>query len=185
MPLRVNVTWSGVGGTPYLSSFWFEGETQTAADNAVTAVGTFVGAVDALIDGGVTWATQAEVIQVDLSSGKPEGLWDTTPVTGSGGASGVAVPFAAQGLLRLRTGSFVGGREVRGRLFIPGLLASQDGTPTATQISTINGHAATLIADSNSEWVVYSREKALTATVVSATLWSQWAMLRSRRPSFG
>lgn len=185
MGLRVQAVWTGPGGTPYLSTFNFQGDTQLEADNAVTAVGNFLGTVDNSIDTGISWATNAEVLRWSDSTLEPTGIRNTTPATGSGSSAGVGAPYASQGLVRWRTGVFIGGREVRGRLFLPHLVHTGDGVVSAATVSAVNTACATLIADPNSVLIVASRRHLTGAPVVSGSLWNQYATLRSRRPSFG
>lgn len=184
--LRVRVTWSGIGGTPYLSTFYFDGLTQTDADNAVTAVGTALALYDGLVDNQVTWATDPEVPVMDEATGQSISAFSTTPLSGTGAQSSSNLPFATQGLLRLRTGVFVSGREIRGRLFLPGLVSASntDGTVTPANKANIDSWFDGLRTDANSVWVVWSRKNGQVATITSNVMWTQWASLRTRRPSF-
>jgi hypothetical protein len=186
MPLRVRVIWSGSGGTPFLSTHYFSGGAQSDADDAVTAVGTFWGAVDGLIDSSISWATDAEVVEIAAGTGAPQGSFATTPATGTGAVSGTANPWASQGLIRWRTGVFIGGREVRGRTFVPGMtqVSGSDGVPAAATITTLNNAAAALIADANSVLLIWSKTHGVEHAVTSGSAWNQFAILRGRRPGF-
>lgn len=183
--IRVRATWAGIGGTPFLSTFYFDGSSQEAADDAASAVSTFLGAVDAQIDSGLTWSLVREVPVINASTGQPSSLYVVAAATGTGAVSGNQVPFASQAIVRWRTGVFVNGREIRGRTFLPGLQGgSADGVLSSAQISAIDTAASALIADSNSELQVWSREHGQAADVISGTAWNQFGVLRSRRPSF-
>lgn len=185
MPLRLRTTWAGIGGTPFMSTMYFAGETQTAADEAASAVSAFWGAVDNLIDSGLAWTLVREVVQLDLATGLPEAMYTVAAATGTGSVSGNQVPFASQAIIRWRTGTFLGGRELRGRTFIPGLQGgSADGTVPSATITAFETAAAALIADADSEMVIWSRTKQAQAPVASGTCWNQFGVLRSRRPSF-
>lgn len=184
--LRVRVVWNGIGGTPYLTTHYFVGTTQTEADDAVTATGNFWGALDNVLDSGMSWATDPEVTVIDFVSGAPLGAFTTTPVVGTGSVSSNALGFALQGLIRWRTGVFVGGREIRGRTFVPGITATGggDGVPAAATITAMNNAATAFIAATPSVLVVWSRQHGQDEPATSGSAWTQFAVLRSRRPGF-
>lgn len=169
-------------GAPWVSTMYFDDGTPSAQD-CVDAVGAFWGAVDALIDNEVDWSTQADVENVDPVTGNVLAVVATTPVTGTGAMNASALPFASQGLVRWRTGVYIGGREIRGRTFIPGLTAtaSDNGRPLAANQATINAAAAGLIADANCDLGIWSRANGQIQVVTSGTMWTEFAVLRSRR----
>lgn len=184
--LRVRVGFSGIGGTPYLSTYYFNGTGQTAANDAVAAIGTFMGVVDNHQDTALTWRTDPQVVEINVLNGQATSSYATTVVTSSGLINADNLPFVSQGLLQLRTGTYYNGREVRGRIFIPGLTdgANTNGTLATSVASPINGAAAALIANGATEWVVYSRANRVIQPVIAASCWDQFATLRTRRPSF-
>lgn len=179
---RVRTTFSGVTGSPWLSTMFFD-EAGGSAANAVTAVGAFWGAVDNLIDSSVSWTTLADVESVDATSGHVTAVTATTPQFGAGGGGTSGIPIVAQGLVRWRTGVYLNGREVRGRTFIPGLgtPSNSDGTLTPGSATTIGTASAALIADIASILVVWSRANLQAKTVTASSVWTQFAVLRSRR----
>lgn len=180
--MRVRTTLTGMQGSPWVNTLNFAEGVGTAAQ-LNTAVGTFWGAVDALMDSEVSWTTDAEVAQINAATGALEGLTSVTPATGNGSAVGDALPLATQAVLRWRTGQFAFGREIRGRTFIPALVeASNDnGTLLAASAATINSAAAALISDVNSTLVVWSRRADNVATVVTGSVATDFGVLRSRR----
>jgi len=180
---RIRTTFTGGPGGPYLSTFYFNVVGGLTAANANAATGTFWNAIKAHIHPSISFATEAEVAEVDIATGQVTGIVAVTPVTGTGTGSGELLPSATQGLLRWRTGTFVAGREVRGRTFIPGGLESESGSgvPAAGYITAINTAAAALIADANSDLMVYSKKNRDAVPALSGSTWSQWAVLRSRR----
>lgn len=183
--LRVRVGYSGIGGTPYLSTFFFDGSGQTAADDAASAVATFQGALDAVQDTTLSWSMDSVVVQIDPESGQALGAYAVTPASGSGALGNESLPYVSQGLIQLRTGVFENGREVRGRLFVPGLTesANNDGTLASATATTIDSAAAALVADADSLWSVWSRTNGVVAQIAQVTVWNQFATLRTRRPS--
>lgn len=181
--LRVRTVFSGPQGSPWVSTIHFTGSTQVAADAAVAAVGAFWGAVDALMHTSVLWATEAEVEVVDVNTGDVTAVLVTTPQTGAGATVTELVPRMSQAVVRLRTGVFFGGREVRGRIFIPGLteLANTAGALTPATQTAIATAADAMRTDVTQELVVYSKTHLSAPPVATTSVWSQWAYLGSRR----
>lgn len=182
MPYRVRVEFSGMQGAPWLATHVFQ-EGAGSAAQAVAAVGTFWGAVDATMDNEVNWTTLTDVESFDAATGNVTAVTSVTAVTGSGALALEALPLASQGLVRWRTGVYVSGREIRGRTFIPGLAdsANDNGNLAASVATTIGNAANALIADANSQLEIWSRVNGATADVTSASVWSSFAVLRSRR----
>jgi len=181
---RVQVVWSGgptVGGG--LSTFYFDSATGTAAQQ-VAAVATFLGSTDDRRVIAQTWATAADVATLNVGTGALESTTSTTPSTGTGTQTGDALPPAVQGLLRLLTSTVAGGRLLRGRLFLPGAGAGSsdsNGGVLAAYSGDYNAAGAALIADTNTNWMVWSPTHSTAASVTSVSCWSKWATLRSRR----
>lgn len=104
--------------------------------------------------------------------------------------TGDVMPLQTQGLLRLRTGTFIGGRRLVGKQYLPGWTEGQNdilGTPTATWVTGVNTAAAllstTVVTPLNQR--VWHRPGGVgpgtSAIVSSRTASGQWAVLRSRR----
>lgn len=184
--LRVRTVFTGVTGSPWMNTLNFGGPGQTGnqtdADAAVAATGAFWGAVDALINTAVSWATLPEVLFLG-DDGVAAASFATTPATGTGAGAAEIMPFATQALIRTLTGVFVGGRQLRGRIFIPGLTeaSNQSGSVIAATQTALQTAANTLNAVVTPPLAVWSKTHATVEPVSSATVWSQFAVLRSRR----
>jgi hypothetical protein len=179
---RVRTIFTGAQGSPWLSTLNFGAAGGTAAQ-AVTAVAAFWGAVDVQMPGTIDWTTEADVGTYS-PAGELEDVDTTTPSTGAGGAgAGELLPRATQGLIRLRTGLIIDGRELRGRIFIPGLSESvnDNGTYAAASRATINTAAAALISDANSTLLVWSKRWATEAPALTGVTATEFAVLTSRR----
>lgn len=180
---RVQVIWAGLptaGGG--LSTFYFNTTVGTAA-NCVSAVGNFLTATEDQRTTTLTWSTHPDVVTLS-DAGVLEGTTSTSPASGVGIASSDQLSPTTQGLLRVLSSTVVAGRILRGRVFLPGATEGQNqanGVPTTVYKSDYDAAAAALIADANTTWVVWSRTHATFATVVSASTWASWAVLRSRR----
>lgn len=179
---RVRTGFLGVQGSPWLNTLYFDDGGGTA-QQAATAAGAFWEACDNMMKTDVAWATEADVALIDEATGQTTGITTTTPVTGVGDDSGNILPFATQGLARLRTGVFYNGREVRGRIFIPGTTETyqNSGRPDAAFTGTVDAAITALVGSANAQLVVWSRTQQLSAVVSGGSCWSQFAVLRSRR----
>jgi hypothetical protein len=179
---RVRTSFTGVTGSPWVNTAFFS-DTATLAQDCVDAVGTFWNSVDALMEASVVWTTLVDVEQVVPTTGNVVAVEATTPVAGAGAGATTGLPTLTQGLVRWRTGDYIGGREVRGRWFIPGLAttANNDGNLAATATTTINNAAAALLADPDAVLVIWSRKNLSEHPVSSGSVWNQFAGLRSRR----
>jgi len=179
---RVKTEFTGLAGSPYLSQMYFQ-SALGSAQGAVDDVGAFWGAIDAFCNSDLIWNTLADVELVESTTGQLVGVTQTTPANGSGGVATEVLPFATQGLIRWRTGVYVGGRELRGKTFIPGLTeasAAQGQMASATQ-NALDGAASALLSGSNSALCIFSRKHLTEALVATGSAWNQFAVLRSRR----
>lgn len=181
---RVRTRFGGglvVGGG--INDLYFLQASGTAAQ-AVAAVAALYNAVAPGISPQVTFVTDPEVLTIDDATGGGVTITTITPNNGVGSGTGEPLPPTTQGLIRLRTAGFVGGREIRGRIFIPGYVEARNssvGTPDSTAINQMNNGIAALLAAANSDLVVYSPTHHTSVPVLSANAWGQWAVLRSRR----
>jgi hypothetical protein len=180
---RVRTQIIGGAGGSELSTHYFSIIGGLTAANANAAVGAFWLALKPYISQTLTMRTEAEVVEVDPLTGNATGAVAVTPVSNVGTATGNLCPNAAQGLVRWRTGTFVGGKEIRGRTFIPGPTVTHlgAGVPTSTYINAVSAAAAALIADANSDFMIYSRKNAEQVPALTGSCWEQFAILRSRR----
>jgi hypothetical protein len=123
-----------------------------------------------------------EVSEVDPVTGLITGVVGVTTATDVGESSGVPVSQATMVLVRWRTGEFVAGREIRGRTFIPGIAgaAVTSGGELASANAIVFQNAADdLIA--NSGLGVWSPKNGQIEVATSASIWNEFAVLRSRR----
>ena len=180
---KVQAQWTGGIGGPYLTTTYFSVAGGATAANANAALGAFFTAIKSLISNTITVATLSQVEEIDATDGHPVASNAVTPVTNTGTASGDVLPPATQGLVQVHTGQYVNNREIRGRIFLGGMMEANStlGVPTSGTITTVNTALATLVADANSEWIVWSRRNGISKDVSSAVMWSTWAQLRSRR----
>lgn len=179
---RIRTVFTGVAGTPYLSTMFFQEATGTA-QQAATAVSTFWGAVDAYMHQDVLWDIEQDVEVIDDTNGQIQSVVTTTGGTGNGALTDDLLPPATQGLIRWRTGVFVGGREIRGKTFVPAMTeSSSNAGQIAGVVQTgLQNAANTLVGTANANLAVWSRKNGVSEDVVSGSVWNQFAVLRSRR----
>lgn len=181
---RVRTVFQGLPGSPYLHTMYFRDTVGgVTAQDAVNDVAAMWGAIDLYCSTLMTWATEPEVAVINPANGEITGTQVTTSLGGTGGTSGDLIPFASQGLIRWRTGVYIGGREVRGRSFIPGLneAASAVGVPTTTFVGVVNTAVNTFLTSAVSAPTIWSKKNGVEHVITSGSLWSQFAVLRSRR----
>lgn len=183
--LRTRITWVSGQGAPYYSTMHWEGTTSANASTVHNRTVTFLQLFDQDINTAVDATVIGDVDQVDPATGEVVQRFNVTPVAVNSTSTGQTLPWSTQGLIRFKTGVFAGGRELRGRFFIPGFteLANLDGKVDPTGVAGFNGVLATWLAagTAGTNLVVWSRTQGTTATVSNATIWDQWAVLRSRR----
>lgn len=179
---RVRTAWTGWPGAPALSTLYFEDSGGQLAQDAADAVQAFWTALSGRIMSSSSWAIDTAVDEMTTAGVVTGTTAVTGTLTGSGSAAGHSLPPATQGLIRWRTGFFVGGREIRGRTFVPTPSENDsDFNPASGYITTLNTAAAALIADADSQLVVWSKTNTSTAPVNVGQAWTSWAVLRSRR----
>ena len=179
---RIRANYTGIPGLPGLSQFYVHAEGSPGEEASADSVLDFFGAIEGSLSDQLTIFVDGNVDHVDSTTG------DTVSVVNSGGGgtqtganSADLLPTATQLLVQWRTAVFFGGRELRGRTFIPGWCVTENdgGVPSAGAISLVHGAATTLFGDINQ--CVYSPTKHEFADVNSATVWGEWSVLRSRR----
>lgn len=180
---RIRTIFTGVTGSPYYNNLFFliTGGTPAQANTAAGAFWTAVSASN--MTNGLAWSTDGEVDQIDDTNGQVVATVGVTSVTGVGTAGSDPLSPATQGLIKVRTGQFFSGRELRGRVFLPCQVEANNtaGAPTSAIATVWNNAASALISDANSTWAVWGPTHFHAEAVNAASAWNQWAVLRSRR----
>jgi hypothetical protein len=181
---RIPVFWTGAliaGGG--VSTFHFSDAGGTP-QQAASAVGVFLAATEDRRTIGCAWSINGDVQVINTATGALQAVASVTPAGGTGTVAGDNAPPATQGLLRCLTTTIVAGRLLRGRFFLPGIgetLSSSGGAPDSAYISDYNTAANVLMNDASSVWQIWSRTHGVAGDITSATIWSKWSVLRSRR----
>jgi len=184
---RITAVWGPAPGSPYYTTLYFGGSTAGEVTAGGVAMADFIDDLEPYVTTPTAWTLLPDAEYVDPASGQVIGTDPITPASGASTASGGACPPTTQGLLRWRTGVYVAGREIRGRTFIP-IPSETDndagGVPRSAYRSGVLSAANTLLtaASAAGDLVVYSPTHGQSAPVSSASVWTEWAVLRSRRP---
>lgn len=181
---RVRTVLTGVGGSPWYSNVYFErADRHQDAINRMTA---FWSGLNAVISSAVTWTVQDEVAVIDEETGNITDFKTGEGDSSAGGGTADIVPHALQALVRIRTGVYVGGREVRGRLNVPGLIygvMAANGNVASGTVDLITLAAQNLLNEiGDSQYAgVWSRKNGVFARTSSVSVWNQFAVLRDRK----
>jgi len=180
---RVKTAISGGSGSAQLGTMFFEDDGVLTAQHAADAVHDFWDDLSAAISNTYTFAVEGAVDTIDLATGKATGTTAVSVASVPGGGSSPPLPWATQGLIEWRTGFYAGGREVRGRTFLPGMMEyyQTNGVPNAAGLAIFQTAADNLVGVITAQLQVYSRKHTLASGVTGATVWTKWAVLRSRR----
>lgn len=179
---RIRVVWSGIAGTPFLQTLFFDATTGTAQENVDELASSLQGA-NTLFPTELRWTIQDDIEIVDPVSGQTVDLVTAAGSTQTGSSTAELLSLGTQGLLWLRTGVWIGGREVRGKFFWPGATenANDDGQPTSAYTTAMQANAQALIGQATVNLVVYSRAHRVWHPIV-ATVGSQYfARLTTRQ----
>lgn len=189
--IRVRHVWTGTAGLPGVSTTYVDSGAGNA-QLAVDAWGDFWTALDDLIANDFTVTLGGNMDHIEDTTGEILSVEAIDEVAIPMQASGQFLPLASQGLCQFLTGVFYSGRQLRGKMFVPGIVEDQNevGVPTAGCIATFNGALDTLfgfgtgLTGIGRVWGPPVPEPARAGRsnhVSNAFFWDQWAVLRSRR----
>lgn len=194
--LRARATLQLVGmSTPALiTSYWDSTGAAIGllATEAVARDRAFWGALAAQITNGAAYTPNLVVDEIEETTGTlVNQVTAAAPAAVAFTGSGDGVPWATQALVRFATNSFINGRRVQGRRFIPGCLETQNsGTVPQPQsgLLTALGNANTALGTTIVTPIgqrIWHRPGALGAglsvPVTARQVSTSWAILKSRR----
>jgi hypothetical protein len=188
------LTGTGIPSTGFTSLWWAPGTVGGSTADATDALARFRTAWDAVapyMSSSITVDFDPICIAVEATTGVLTGAFaGTDPTSVPGEAAGQPLPYQTQGLVRLATSSVIGGRRLRGRLFIPGPVEADNeatGLPSTTYTGALTTGFATLFdaGATGSEPVIWHRPTAgaggNSALVTGISAAPTWSVLRSRR----
>lgn len=185
MALReLQTVWTGVGGAPHYTTVRsLDGGTTTAQDLADAWI-TFLQAIDIFWVNNLTAVVQTDVRVINVGTGALEGVEVVTGATVPGVSTSDQTPRVSQCLIQWRTAQIVAGRFLRGRTFLPGFnvgTTDDDGTLDDAIAAAVATEANTFVSSMGSDAAVWSRTHGVAASIDLATVWGEFAYMRSRR----
>jgi hypothetical protein len=166
------------------------------ATEAIARVRAGFNAAASVIATGTTFTPTLLVDEVDEVTGAiVNQVAAAAPAAVSGALAATNLPLQTMGLLQFQTATFIAGRRLRGRLYIPGLTVNSVGAgsnPTAATITALAAFntalGATVVTATNQR--VWHRPKrvgggapsgGLSAVVATRSVSPSYAVMRSRR----
>jgi hypothetical protein len=185
--IAVRTKSTGVAGSPFYSSFYFDG------DGSGGTAATFISLVKNYWQNLAPYLDDAQTVTVDgnvdvLSSVTPFEI-DNVLAAGAnvdvhGTGTGDSAPTALSLCIKKLTGIRVGGRQIQGHTYVSGLVKSAidvTGSPTPAFAAAALGATHNLTLSSGHPEVVVSRTHATLAPVQSYVVLTDFSFLRSRR----
>lgn len=179
---RVRTEWTGLPGGPALSTMYFPNSVVT--QGCIDAVDAFWTSMASRIANDAAWVVQADVDEIDSVTGNIVAVTSGTANPGAGTDAAQMLSLGTQGLLNLRTGQYVAGREVRGKIYVPVPTTTQnsDGVPTAAyQAALVTAYAALGTAAGGTGLRVWSPTHGVEFVSSAQSPSNYWARLRSRQ----
>lgn len=187
--VQLRTVWEGVAGAPYYTTLWFDAG-EGALQQAGEAWAGFLDTWHTSLVQGLRYTIESSGSVVNIASGQVTGVQTWDGATGTCTSTGQALPWQTQALIQLRTGLYSSGRELRGRVFVPGF-TENDNDQGIFAIGNRSGFesdfAALLQNGVGAETgfagtlAIYSRTHHRAAQVETVNVPAQWSALRSRR----
>lgn len=177
---RVHIT--GPAGSPWLNTFYNDEILGTSAQDLATAVAAFWVGIRSILSTSLTITGDNLVTTMSEATGEPTNEEAVTGFSTTGSDGGQPLPWQTQAVINWRTGTWVGGRQVVGRTFVPGLVigGTTSGAPSAAVVAALQSAANSLISSDGAP-VVWSRTHHQTFGITTAAIDPRWAFLSSRR----
>lgn len=192
--LRTRIVWTGVAGSPYYSTFYWNGDGGTLAQEAQDQTIAYAAAAAGFVRTGLTMTVESEVLEVNHVTGESVTLFNVAGSTSVGANTNQPLPFQVQALTTFGTAGFRRGRRIRGRSFLPGLTEEVNSTgvgPDELPREQIQSLYSEVLVDGLAQLVVWSRpippgvgEPGATGETTLVTSYQTnavWSALRTRR----
>jgi hypothetical protein len=182
--MRVRTVWSSnvATGGGLMVQHWGGVPSLVNAQAAIDATQTALNLLTTGYATAAAWTVQGTVDVINDINGDLVDQFGGVPRTGTPSGAGIRVPGAMQVNVRLSTQTFVSGRRLTGRMFIPGLQETQRSFDAVTGVGLTQAQAvATSLAAASPGLLIWSRVHGVSAEVVTGTVITKLAVLRSRR----
>lgn len=181
---ELHTRWDGVAGAPYWTTLRATTVGTTSAQDLADAWIDFLNTIDIYYVNDLTANVLPEVTVIESTTGLLTGTETVTGAAIPGVSTGEMLPRTTQALLRFQTDTILVGRRLRGRIFLPGFnegTNADNGAPDTAVAASVTSEISTLVTAMAGELVIYSRTHLSGGAVTSASMWSEWATMRSRR----
>nr|CRY96808.1 hypothetical protein [uncultured prokaryote] len=180
---RVRLLTTGVAGSPaYTNLYSLNGAVTPLV--AHTAAAAMANSLKTHQNSNISVLVESDVAQLNDATGALVGVVSVPSATYVGSGVGGPLPQANSILIRWLTSSYVGGRQIRGRTYFPYPTAATmntAGTVAASVITSFNGAVNAYLTALGPAAVVYSPKNATSVPITTASIWTQFAIQRSRR----
>ena len=181
---RLRCTFTGVAGAPAYVNWYVEATSVDAGVYQTLMLDAF-DADSGMFSDDCTITAINPIPIIEVSSGNVVDTAIGDGGTTAGTAAGDLLPPATCGLMQFHTGVYVGGREIRGRTYLPYPVVgnNDNGVPSSSYIASIEDCYDKFNGASfgNGAQVIYSRTHARAEYVSLASGWGEWAVMRSHR----
>lgn len=179
---RIRTVFTGVAGTPWYSNqYWAIGSGDP--DPVLDDTEAFWEGMAAMIKSTVVGTVEGTCAVIESTTGQTVGVKSAANRTCTFTNTADPLPWATQGVITLRTGEFTAGREIRGRIFVPGISEEYctNGILSTSATALMQAAADELLSESSEAWHVYSPTHLTSAAVTAVSTTTKPGVLRSRR----
>ena len=191
--LRASLSPAGSSGQGLITTYWDStGAAQTAlATEAMARVRAMFNSLAGTLVGGTLLVFNPVLDEIEETNGQLVGqVVGTLPANVTFSNANTPLPAQTQALLRFATGTFVGGRALKGRMFLNGFTvnhlssAGDLSTVVTNSLNTAVALLGTTVVTPMSQRVWHrpsTTTSGLSAVVTARSVASEWSVLRSRR----
>ena len=180
----VRTTFSGGPAGDWLTVFRIDRLLGGTAQDSVDTVTSFWNEGKTMLSQAITAHVSGVVEVCDPITGQPTGIDTATPANVAFTMTGDPLPWQTQLCIYWNTGTWIGGRQVRGRTFVPAQVETYNdvnGLPASGLVAVVGLMAAHISNSSTTTPGIYSRKHHNTYPVTSHQVSTKWSVMRTRR----
>lgn len=184
--------------------FWDATEDSGGAAFVRSALDAFWTACMPVVDTGFTFTLDPVLYVMDPATGAVSGTLPVATFTKTGSDSAGRAPNQLQYVIQFKTGAYIGGRNLRGRVYVPGVseFGISGGGLHASAVTALQGAGDGLVSAASAQFGIWSRPQEARqlfdsrtgqlkksyparagqlADAETASVWNKFGTLRSRR----
>lgn len=180
---KIVTTFTGGPAGDWLTVFRIDRLLGGNAQTSIDIVRDFWTALANDMSSSLSILVHGDVEILDPITGLPTGVDSASSRTVSPSNGSDPLPWQTQGIILWNSGVWIGGRQVRGRTFVPGWTeqSNTNGLPTTGAMVALNAAANVIANATTGVPAIYSRKHNNTFPIASATVNQKWSVLRTRR----